>query len=475
MKKGLNVPTFLIVLCFFFAWPVGVVLAILKAINSNYEKEQKMMQARMMNMRSWQNGTQGMNYSTPNNSSGVNQNTMGANVNGNVNNIPGVNANGTPTVRTTNYRTPGNTGESVNGTTYHYSYVKKDSQPSASAAPTTVQVPQGSWRIPMINSNFKRSASSILSMIFLIISLVFSVALFSNAATSVASVGLWSAFGDIIDAVVASGISAALYLFHQFSKSRDHRILTYISVLRGERYYSITRLAEIADVSTGRVIKDLVFMQSKRILPPDALIDRGLGYLLISKDARAEAEAESSVSGSAAKNTVPQKPKTAEQVAEEMSEHEKILLRIRELNDDIDDPNVSQKIDEIETLTRKIFKLVEEKPEMEARLGPFLSYYLPTTLKLLNSYAFFEEQGVRGENITAGMKNIEETLDMLIDGYKTQLDKLFEADTLDVTTDINVLEQMMKADGFVRDGDFGSAAATATMTMPMSENDTEGM
>ena len=216
-------------------------------------------------------------------------------------------------------------------------------------------------------------------------------------------------------------------------------------------------------------------MQSKRILPPDALIDRGLGYLLISKDARAEAEAEASVSGSAAKNTVPQKPKTAEQVAEEMSEHEKILLRIRELNDDIDDPNVSRKIDEIETLTRKIFKLVEEKPEMEARLGPFLSYYLPTTLKLLNSYAFFEEQGVRGENITAGMKNIEETLDMLIDGYKTQLDKLFEADTLDVTTDINVLEQMMKADGFVRDGDFGSAAATATMTMPMSENDTEGM
>ena len=98
----------------------------------------------------------------------------------------------------------------------------------------------------------------------------------------------------------------------------------------------------------------------------------------------------------------------------------------------------------------------------------FLSYYLPTTLKLLNSYAYFEDQGVHGENIDAGMRNIEETLDMLIDGYKTQFDKLFESEALDVTTDINVLEQMMKADGFTRSDDFNVRPQQSQQTQPQS-------
>jgi hypothetical protein len=81
-----------------------------------------------------------------------------------------------------------------------------------------------------------------------------------------------------------------------------------------------------------------------------------------------------------------------------------------------------------------------------------MSYYLPTTLKLLHSYETLERQGVDGENITAAKQDIARVLDTLADGYEQQLDRLFRADKLDITSEINVLENMLKQDGLNTDG-----------------------
>ncbi len=296
------------------------------------------------------------------------------------------------------------------------------------------------------------SAATVFSTLAFALSLIFSLLVLTGAVTDVVNSGIAASTMDsIITASVSSSITALIYLFRRFSRTRDYRIMSYLSALRGERFCSIKKLADMADTSTSRVVKDLQYMQSKGLLGAESVIDRRLGYVILFKDAWAEAEADA---GFIRPTAVSREPKSPDEAAAEMSEHEKILRRIRELNDDIDNVSVSEKIDKIEELTRKIFKLVEEKPEMEPQLGSFLSYYLPTTLKLLNSYAYFEDQGIHGENIDAGMRNIEETLDMLIDGYKNQLDKLFESDTLDVATDINVLEQMMKAEGITGGSDF---------------------
>ena len=95
--------------------------------------------------------------------------------------------------------------------------------------------------------------------------------------------------------------------------------------------------------------------------------------------------------------------------------------------------------------------LSKKSLSIRRKFAGFLNYYLPTTLKLLNFTHIFERQGIEGENIRAGKKNIEEILDMLIKGYEHQLDRLFEADTLSVESDISVLEQMLRRDGFYDD------------------------
>ena len=128
------------------------------------------------------------------------------------------------------------------------------------------------------------------------------------------------------------------------------------------------------------------------------------------------------------------------------------LREIREMNERINDPGVSKKIARIEELTGGIFQLVAQQPERANDLRRFINYYLPTTLKLLESYDLMEEQRYQGENITASRRQIEAALDKMIQAIERQQDKLFQYDALDVETDIQVLETMMVSDGLTEQG-----------------------
>ncbi|MDD3165013.1 MAG: 5-bromo-4-chloroindolyl phosphate hydrolysis family protein [Oscillospiraceae bacterium] len=134
-----------------------------------------------------------------------------------------------------------------------------------------------------------------------------------------------------------------------------------------------------------------------------------------------------------------------------MTQDEQILRQIRADNDLIANPEISRKIARIEELTRKIFRLVEERPEKKPQLRSFLDYYLPQTLKILESYARMEAQGVEGENIARAKSQIEVMIDTLVESYEKQLDKLFAGDVLDITSDIAVMEAMLQRDGLTED------------------------
>ena len=129
------------------------------------------------------------------------------------------------------------------------------------------------------------------------------------------------------------------------------------------------------------------------------------------------------------------------------------ITEIRDANGRIADEEISGKIDRIENITAKIFAIVRKKPEREGEIRKFMNYYLPTTLKLLDSYALLEEQGIEGENISASKKQISEILDTLIKSYEKQLDQLFTASAMDISSDIQVMETMLSSDG-LKDSDF---------------------
>ena len=102
---------------------------------------------------------------------------------------------------------------------------------------------------------------------------------------------------------------------------------------------------------------------------------------------------------------------------------------------------------QIEILTEKIFAYVKEHPQDMGQIRQFLNYYLPTTIKLLEQYVVLQNQGMRMGNIDEGMKKIEDMLDKVIVAFQRQLDSLFESSVVDITADIQVMEQMMASEG----------------------------
>ena len=143
-----------------------------------------------------------------------------------------------------------------------------------------------------------------------------------------------------------------------------------------------------------------------------------------------------------------------------------ILRRIRRANDAIADPILSAKIDRLEEITAKIFRAVEEDPKKAGRIDTFLNYYLPTTQKLLDSYAEFEAAGVEGENLRLAKSRIEATMDSIVHGFEHQLDALYQADAMDVDSDIRVMETMLHRDTASVEQDFGLGGSAVAQSGP---------
>ena len=113
----------------------------------------------------------------------------------------------------------------------------------------------------------------------------------------------------------------------------------------------------------------------------------------------------------------------------------------------IQDRDMLEKAVQVRGLAAAIFHAVREDPEKQSQISSFLNYYFPTTLKLLDSYADFEEKGYQGDKLSQTKERIENTMDTIITAYRKHLDNLYLPDTRDVESDIDVLETMLKRDG----------------------------
>jgi len=224
------------------------------------------------------------------------------------------------------------------------------------------------------------------------------------------------------------------------------RYAKYLSVMGDREAISIQELARTLGFGEKRVEKDLQKMIDKGYYGGKAYLNMELGYLFRSGQADAAFQQQRREAAS-------QPPKEAEEG------YSGILRNIRRANDAIADPVLSAKIDRLEDITARIFRAVEEDPRKRDRIDTFLTYYLPTTQKLLDSYAAFEAAGVEGENLRQAKGRIETTMDSIVKGFEHQLDELYKADAMDVDSDIRVMETMLRRDTATVEQDFNMGPA----------------
>lgn len=218
------------------------------------------------------------------------------------------------------------------------------------------------------------------------------------------------------------------------NKHRAERYLNYLAYIGANREVPLAHMAATFGVSVQKLCKDLRRMLTKGVLPTGYL-DLAEGKLYLTELGYRAPE--------------PRKKEAEERREEKAPEQsdDAILREIRQVNDDIPDEVMSAKIDRIEEITRRILVYQKQHPDREKQLRSFLNYYLPTTLKILRAYAQLDAQGIEGENISAAKARIEGMMDQVVAGFEKQLDKLFQDDAMDIATDVQVLENMLKKDG----------------------------
>lgn len=206
---------------------------------------------------------------------------------------------------------------------------------------------------------------------------------------------------------------------------------SYMAMIGSRTTVSISALSSAMGVSPAKVRDTLEDMLDDGFFPLGYL-DYGSDRLVLTSDG------------------IPDPPKEEEKPASEPPQEDPqnaILEEIRTINAGIDNPKLNQQIDRIGAITAKVFEYQRSHPQKSNQLHSFLSYYLPTTLKILRAYAQLEDQEVEGENISAAMERIEGMMDKVVEGFEKQLDQLFQGDALDITADVEVLERMLAKDG----------------------------
>ena len=133
-----------------------------------------------------------------------------------------------------------------------------------------------------------------------------------------------------------------------------------------------------------------------------------------------------------------------DQVVQEGTDY---LRRLRKADENIEDEEISDAIVRMEEISFRIFAYVCDHPKKVGQIRKFMNYYLPTTLKLLESYDRMSRQDVEGENITQSMEEIERIMHTIVLAFEKQLDALFQDEAMDISTDITVLEGMLAQEG----------------------------
>ena len=130
-----------------------------------------------------------------------------------------------------------------------------------------------------------------------------------------------------------------------------------------------------------------------------------------------------------------------------LTERQQQLDTLRALNEALPDPQLSAAMARMEKAGRSIVETVEATPAKAKQVRRFANYYLPDAVNVLQQYAKLAKQGVRGENAASIRAEVERNAASIATAFENQLDALYAAESMDLSADLTVLQNMLKGQG----------------------------
>ncbi len=254
-------------------------------------------------------------------------------------------------------------------------------------------------------------------------------------------------------------------------KRRLKRAQRYLQLCDYRVYGEVAKLAAGTGKSEEYVVRDLQKMLALGIFPEGHLDQQKTCFMLNDVVYRQYLEAEQSrrlretENRRALEDRTPQSaPEPAPEVSREQEselqtmagEGQEYIRKLRNLNDRIPGEVISSKLFCLENLLKDIFESVRIHPEQMPRMHKLMNYYLPTTLKLVESYEEFDRISSPGPDIVKAKAEIENTLDTINAAFRELLNTLFQDAVFDATTDAQVLKSMLAREGLMKEMAFAA-------------------
>jgi len=134
-------------------------------------------------------------------------------------------------------------------------------------------------------------------------------------------------------------------------------------------------------------------------------------------------------------------------VDEMLTDIQSKLDTLHALNEALPDPQLSAAMTRMEKAGRSIVETVEANPAKAKQIRRFANYYLPDAVNVLEQYAKLAKQGVRGENAASIRAEVERNAASIATAFENQLDALYAAESMDLSADLTVLQNMLKGQG----------------------------
>ncbi len=183
--------------------------------------------------------------------------------------------------------------------------------------------------------------------------------------------------------------------------------------------------------------------------------------------ARAEAEKKRQEEERARKEAASRIPLTGDPAADEViTKGLEMIKTIQSENSAIPDPKLSAQMAQLCDRSEHILRTVSEAPSKAPQVRKFMNYYLPTTLKILANYRTMQDRGVSWQEMQSARDTTVRGMDMILTACQKQIDNLHRENMLDISTDIDVLEQMLKRDGYTESELFGSKEIMSAASEP---------
>ena len=131
-----------------------------------------------------------------------------------------------------------------------------------------------------------------------------------------------------------------------------------------------------------------------------------------------------------------------------LKEGDEKIKQMRSIGKQIKNESMRAKVFQMCDVGQQIFETAKKKPKDVRSVQQFSSYYLESTIKIIQKYLELSGHRSYSPEIQKALEKVESTLNGAQLAFQKQLEALVREDVLDLDTEMSVLEETLELEGW---------------------------